>query len=121
MKASDEWNTQVQADALRNLADANRNNASLKPEPFRQDRQEDPGIEAVEEHLKDAVDGDEPSNVIRVAFRKFIPDQHHCDAAGDADQDEAAHIGGLAPEKKHWQEEHQQRGNESSLYPRPTH
>ena len=117
-EAGDERNAQIEAHALRNLADANRNNASLKPEPLRQHGQEDPGIEAVEEHLKDAVDGNQPSNVIRVAFRKFIPDQHHCDAAGDADQDQAAHIGGLAPQENYGQEEHQHRADKPVLHER---
>ena len=117
-ESSDEWNTQIEADTLRNLADADLNDASLKAEPLRQHGQKDPGIEAVEEHLKDAVDGNEPSNVIRVAFREFIPDQHHCDAAGYADQDQTAHIGGLAPEEDYGQEEHQHRANKPVLHER---
>ena len=116
----DERNAQVEADALRNLPDADLHDAALQSKPLRQHRQKGPGIKAVEEHLKDAVDGDQASDVIRVAFRQFVPDQHHRNAAGDADQDQAAHIGRFAAQEDDGEEKHQHRADEPVLHQRQT-
>src|SRR6202012_391457 len=61
----------------------------------------------VEEHLKDTVDGDEASNIVRVAFGKLIPDEHHRDAARDADQNEASQVCRLAAQKDDGRKEHE--------------
>ncbi len=80
----DERDAKVQANTLRDLPDSNGYDASLQPEDFRQDGEEDPGVDAVEEHLKDAVDGHESGHVICISFGQLIPHQHHGDAASDA-------------------------------------
>ena len=111
----DERNAKIDSDALRNLGDADMHNAALKAKPLGKHRDEGPRIEAVEEHLKDAVDGDEPGSVVRVAARQFIPDQHHRNAACDADQDESAHIGRLVAQEHDGEHEHQRRADEPVL------
>ncbi len=86
-----------------------------KAEPLGKHRNEDPRVEAVKEHLKDAVDGDQSGNVVRVAICQFIPHQDHCDAARNADQDEAAHIGRLAAKEHDGEDEHERRPNQPVL------
>ena len=98
--------------------DANFNDTAFKTEPLGQHCNEGPCVQAIKQHLKNAVDGDKAGNVVRVAIRQFIPNQHHRDAAGYADQDQPTHIGGLAPEENYGQEEHQHRANKPVLHER---
>jgi hypothetical protein len=70
-------------------------------QPRRQKGEKHPGIQAVEEHLEDAVDGDKAGHIIGVPLRQLIPHQHHRDAACNADQDQAAHVGRLAAQAQH--------------------
>ena len=86
-----------------------------KAEPLWKHGNEDPCVEAVEEHLKDAVDGDKSGSVVRVAICQLIPHQDHCDAASDADQDESAHIGRFAAKEYYGENEHERRPNEPVL------
>lgn len=88
-----EGNAQIEPDALRDLSNSNRDDASLKAEPPRQYSEENPGVKAVEQDLKDAVDGDQAGNIVRVSLGQLIPDQHHRDTPGDADLDQTAHVG----------------------------
>ena len=91
-------------------------NAALKAKPLGKHRNEGPRIEAVEEHLKDTVDGDESGSVIGVPARQFIPHQHHGNAARDTDQDEPAHIGRLVAQEHDGKNEHQRRSDEPVLH-----
>ena len=115
MKPGDKRNAKIDADALRDLGDADVDDASLKAEPLWKHSNEDPRVEAVEEHLKDTVDGDEPGSIVGVATRQFIPDQHHRDAACNADQDEPAHVGRFAAQEHDGEDEHERRANEPVL------
>jgi hypothetical protein len=54
-------NSQVEANALSDLADTDLDNAAFQTKPLRQHCQKSPGINAIEEHLKDAIDGDRPA------------------------------------------------------------
>ena len=89
-----------------------------RPNHFGSTVRNDPGVKAIEEHLKDAVDGDETGNVVGVAFGQFVPHQHHCDAAGDADQDQAAHVGRFTAQKDDCEQEHQHGADEPVLHQR---
>ena len=97
------------------LTDADIDNAALQTEPLGKHSDEDPRVEAVKEHLKDAVDGDQSGNIIRVAVRQFIPHHDHCDAARNADQDESAHISRLAAKKHNGEDKHQRRTDKPVL------
>ena len=97
----------VDAHALRDLPDADGDDASRKAEPARQHGEERPRVEAVEEDLEDAVEGDQAGDVVRVSLGQFVPHQHHGDAAGDADQNQAAHVGRFAAQEDEREEEHQ--------------
>ena len=64
----------------------------LEAEQRRQDRDEEPGIDAVEQHLEDAVEGHQPGRVLGVALGQLVPDDDHGDAAGQADHDQPDHV-----------------------------
>ena len=80
-------------------SDADVHHCTLQPKPGWQNGDEHPGIQAVEDHLKHAIQGDQPCDVVRVAFGQLIPDQHHRDAACNADQDQPPHVGRFATQK----------------------
>ena len=101
--------------ALRNLTNADVHDRPLQPEPRGKNGNEHPGVEAVEHHLKDAVQRDQPSNIVCVTAGQFIPDQHHRDAASDADEYQAAHVGGLATKEEDGEQEHQHRPDQPVL------
>ena len=72
----------------------------------------------VEDDLEDAVECNQASDVVRVAFGEFVPDQHHGDAAGDADEDEAAHVGRCATQEEHREQKHEHRSDDPVLHQR---
>ena len=88
----EERDAEVDEDALGDLRHADLDEAALQAEERRQDRDEEPGVDAVEEDLEDAVEGDEPRGVLGVALRQLVPDDDHRDAAREADHDEARHV-----------------------------
>ena len=65
---------------------------ATQAEQRRQNRNEDPRVDAVEEHLKDAVKGDQSGRVLVIAAGQFVPDDHHRDAARQPDHDQADHV-----------------------------
>ena len=67
-ESGNKWDAEINADTLRNLCDANIHNTSFKTEPLGEHCNEGPRIEAIEQHLKNAVDGDEARYVVRVAI-----------------------------------------------------
>ncbi len=81
---------------------------------------EQPGIDAVEQHLEDAVEGHQPSSVFRVSLRQFVPDNHHRNAAGQADHDEAHHVLRVVVQEQDGQGEHQYRADQPVLHERQT-
>src|ERR1019366_7680037 len=114
-KPGGERNAQVDCDALCDLGDADVDDASFKTEPLGEQSNENPGIEAVEEDLKNTVDGDESSDVVCVAIRQLIPDQNHRDTASDANQDKAAHVGRFTAKKNYRKDEHERWPNDPVL------
>ena len=75
-------------------------------------------IEAVEEHLEDAVEGHETGGVLRVALGQLVPDDDHGDAARQADHDEPDHVLGVVVQEDDGQEEHQERPDDPVLHQR---
>ena len=86
--AGQEGNAQVNEHALGDLADGYLDDDSLQPDQRRQHGDEDVGIEAIEQDLKDAVEGHEPGGIFRVALGQIVPYDHHRNATGQADQDQ---------------------------------
>ncbi len=62
-----EWRPQIQSDALGKVEDADGNGGSLHPEPYGQDRNEDPNIKTVKDDLEDPVQRHQSRHVIRIA------------------------------------------------------
>ena len=70
-------------------------------------------IHTEEEDLEQAVKGDEACTVIRVALCKLVSDQHHGNAARQANEDDPRHVFRIT-----WQEQHRQYEDEDgSNYP----
>jgi len=78
-------------------------------EPDREDREEEPGVEGVGGDLEDAVEGDEDGGVLAAPPGQPVPDQHHRDAARDADEDQAGAVVGVVGEEEPGEGEHQER------------
>ena len=116
--AGEERDAEVDEDALGDLPDADVDDAALEAEQRRQLGDEDPGEEAVEEHLEDAVEGDQAGGVLGVALGQLVPDDDHGDAARQADHDEADHVLGVVVQEDDGQEEHEQRPDDPVLHQR---
>ena len=80
-------------------SDADVDHRALQSKPGGQNGDEHPGIEAVEDHLEHAIQRHQSGDVIRVPFCKLVPYQHHRNAASDADENQAAHVGRLAAQE----------------------
>jgi len=94
-----EGNAEINEDALRDLAHANIDDHAFQANQRRQNGQKEPGVDAVEEHLKNAVEGHQASGVIRVSLRQLVPHNHHGDAAGQADQNQPGSVLRIAAQK----------------------
>ena len=79
----------------------------LQAEPAGQQLQVEVAEGGVEEHLEDGVEGDQDGGHLPVAAGQVVPDQHHGDAAGQADQDDPGAVGGLVGQQQPGQREHQ--------------
>ena len=89
--------------------------AALQAKPGRQHGDEDLGVDAVEQHLEDAVERHQPGGVFGVAFGQLVPDDHHGDAARQADHDQPDHVLGIAAQEDDRQHEHQDRADDPVL------
>src|SRR5579875_98594 len=114
-RTREKWNSQIDKDAVGDLADADVHHRSLIAEPSRQDCDEYPRIKAVENNLEDTVERNESGNVVCVSASQLIPDQHHRDATGNPDQDQAAHVCRLTVQERQRQAKHEQRTNDPVL------
>ncbi len=92
--------------------------SALQPKPGGQHGDKDIGIDAVEQHLEDAVEGHQPGGVIGVAFGQLIPDDDHGDAARQPDHDQPGHVFGVAAQEDDRQQEHQDRADDPVLQQR---
>src|SRR3546814_11517845 len=59
--------------------------------------------------LEDRIEGDERGDILIVALRELVPDDHHRDAARKTDQDQAGHIFGPVREENDRDRGHQYR------------
>src|SRR3546814_4003663 len=65
--------------------------AALKPEQKRQDREEEPGVNAEEGDLEYRIEGDQTGHILIVTPGELVPHQHHRDAPRETDKDDAGH------------------------------
>ena len=80
-RPGDEGNAEIDEDALGDLADSDGNHRPFKTEERRQHTDEEPGIDAEEDDLEDAVKGDQTGGVLRIPLGQIVPDDDHGDAA----------------------------------------
>ena len=90
----------------------------FKPDQRRQHGQKEPCVDAVEEHLKDAVEGHQSGGVIGVSLRQLIPHNHHGDAARQANQNQPGPVLRIAAQKDDRQRKHQHRADHPVLHQR---
>ncbi len=96
----------------RDLPDRDLEALGVEPEPARQQRQVEVAEERVGDDLEQRVERDEHGRALAVAAGEVVPDEHHRDAAGEADDDHPGAVGGLIGEKQPGEREHQQRAED---------
>ena len=74
--------------------------------------QEEPAEEGVGQDLEERVEGDEHRRELTGPAGEGVPDEHHRDAAREADQDEPVAIGREVGEEEPGQPEHQDRSHD---------
>jgi hypothetical protein len=104
------------ADALRYLADAHVHLHALESEHPGQQGDKHKGVHRVEQHLEHRVEGHEAGRVVAVTLGQFVPDDHHGDAAGQSDQDDALHESRLVEQEQDGEEEHEERSDDPVLH-----
>ncbi len=88
------------------------------PEERRKHGDEQPRVDAEEQHLEDRVEGDQARRILRGTLGELVPDDHHRDAARQADHDEADHVFRLVVQEDDRQREHQHRPDDPVLHQR---
>ena len=81
---------------------------------------EHPGIERIEEHLEERIEGHQAGRVFRVALGQFIPHDDHGNAPRQADHDQPGHVFRIAAQEYNRQTEHQDRPHHPVLHERQT-
>ena len=93
----------------RDLPDADLEALRVQAEPAGQDGQVEVAEQRERGDLEERVEDDEHRRAVAVALGEVVPDQHHRDAAREADDDHAGAIGGMVGEEEPGQREHEQR------------
>ena len=99
-------------------SNADVHHRSLQSKPGGKNRDEHPRIKAVEDHLEHAIESHQTCNIVRVPLCKFVPYQNHRNAPGNADENQATHVGGFTAKQSDGQQKHQYRANDPVLQQR---
>ena len=91
---------------------------ALQAQRLGQHRDKDVGVDAVEQHLKNTVEGHQAGRVLGIALRQLVPNDHHGDAARQPDQDQADHVLRVVVQEEHRQHEHEDRADDPVLHQR---
>jgi hypothetical protein len=75
-------------------------------------------IHRKEQHLEDRIKGYQPCAVVGVTLGQIIPHDHHRNASGKPDHDEADHVFRAIAQKQNCQSEHQDRPDDPVLHQR---
>ena len=94
------------------LPDRDLEALGVEPEPARQKSQIEVAEERVGDDLEDRVEGDEHGRTLAVAAGEIVPDKHHRDAAGEADDDHPRAVLGLVGQEQPGEREHEQRAED---------
>ena len=81
----------------------------LEAQPSGQHREVEPAEHGEHDHLEDGVDRDQHGGRLAVAAGEVVPDDHHRDAAREADDDQAGPVFGQIRQEYPGQGEHQRR------------
>ena len=103
----DKRDPQIDKDAFCDLADGDVHHSPLQSQPLGNNRDEDIRINRKEDHLKDGVEGHQPSTVFPVPGGEIIPHDDHGDASGQTDHDEPYHVFIMSREEGDSQEKHE--------------
>src|SRR5580704_15755884 len=87
----DEWHAQIDADALRDLADRDLNDSAAESEPSGNNCHEYICIEREEQHLEDRIERNQSGTIFRVAAGEVVPHDYHRDTSRKPDDDQAGH------------------------------
>src|SRR3546814_12579343 len=85
-ESREERDAEIDENRLGNGPEADVDHAAFETEERRQHSQEEPRIDAEKQDLEDRVEGDERRDILMVTLRKLVPDDHHGDAALEADE-----------------------------------
>ena len=97
------------------MPDGNVHYNTFQTKPGRQYSQENIGIHAIEQHLKDAIERHQTRRILRVAMCQFIPHDHHGNAARQANHDQTCNVFRIAAQEDDRQHEHQDWTNDPVL------
>lgn len=105
----DERDAEVHQHRPGDPAHADVHDDAVDAEQRRQEREEHPGVDPVQQHLEDRVQRHQSGHQVRVPTGEVVPHQHHRDAARQPHEDEALRIPRHVPEEHDRQGEHHQR------------
>src|SRR3546814_11130105 len=74
------WQAKIKQHGLGDGPEADVDDAALKPEQRRQDREEEPGVNAEEGDLEYRIEGDQTGQILIVTPGELVQHQHHRDA-----------------------------------------
>src|SRR5688500_8450654 len=87
-----ERNAQINKNAFGDLTDADLDHAPREPKQRRQQCDEYPSVDAVEQNLKHTVESYQACRIFSVTSSELVPDDHHCNTACETDHDQADHV-----------------------------
>ncbi len=119
-EARDERDAEEDQHRPRDLPDPDLEPLRVEAEPARQHRQVEVAEQRVGGDLEERVEDDEQRGAVAVASCEVVPDQHHRDAARQADDDHAGAVGGLVGEEQPGEREHEQRPDDPGQEERDT-
>ena len=98
------------------MRDGDINDGTVQSELAGKNRNENPGVYGVEEHLEQRIKGHQASSILCVTLGQFVPDNDHRNTAGETDHDESGHVFGVCAEEHYGQNEHQNRAYDPVLH-----
>ena len=108
-------------DRAGDLGDGHVQAGGLQAQPAGQHLQVEEAKRGIQQDLEDRVQRDQHGGHLPVTARQVGPDQHHGDAAGQADQDDAGPVGGLVRQQQPGQREHDRRADHPVEHQRGGH
>ena len=115
-KTCQERDSQINEDALRDLANRYVHDCAMQTEFGRQNRDEQPCIHGIQEHLKQRVERHQTGGIFGVALGELVPHDDHGDAPGQTDHDQPGHVFGVSAQEDDGEHEHEDRADDPVLH-----